>query len=425
MAETEAAAAVGETKAPEEAPKEEPKKEGEDDDNSTTLAAVKERLRFFFSDANVRQDAFVRKYLMENSKTIPVEVLLRFNTIKKYTESKDVVLQAAKELDSILTVQDDDNIGRVDPFTESKMNENIPVTLYLSNLPYKNKRYEHTTEDIKQLFGKEHSDAIVLVKFRFRNDNDKQGQENDDDLDLSKPQQQSGNNNNKRRTPLGACLVEFESLEALQKAHAHTLTSKDDGETVQPEHALHLGDHVVQVQLLKDYIESRKTKHNKRKQSDLAVAAEEEAAAAAPVQFELDWKPGCVIQIKGFDATTCDREAILEAVATELGVTLDKLKADHKIYADYSRGQTDGAIRFSEQPSDHDVIPKLCDKLNAGDLLVAGNKVESATILAGDEEKAYWDEFIAFKTKQMQQRADDRKQRRGGGGSGHKRGRRN
>lgn len=364
------------------------------------MEAVKERLRFFFSDANVRQDAFIRKYLMEGggeeTNGVPVDVLLRFNTIKQHTTSPETVLQAAKELDSILTVTDNNLIGRVDPFTESKMNENIPNTLYLSNLPIERNRHKNSADEIRQLFGDKAS-SIVLVKFRFGFSD--RPEDDDDDLDLASPPQQGKRG---RRVPLGACLVEFESLEVLEAAAAHTLTSKDDGETVQPKKVLTLGEHhIVQVQLLKDYIESRKN-IKKRKQSDLHVDE-----PASPKKFFIDWKPGCVIQVTGF-GSACDREAILDAVAKDFGMAVEKLKDEKNVFADFSRGQSTGAIRFHE-PSDN--IRKLCDKLNAGNVTIAGEKVEKAEILSGDEEKKYWDDFMEFKTKQKQQREEERANR--------------
>jgi hypothetical protein len=84
------------------------------------------------------------------------------------------------------------------------------------------------------------------------------------------------------------------------------------------------------------------------------------------------------------------------------------------IYADYSRGQTDGAIRFKE-PSDS--ISALVTKLASGHVEIAGIKVESASILDGEEEQKYWANFIEFKNKQARHKAEEKaskkKSRRG------------
>ena len=388
-------------------------------DSSKVLDAVKERLRFFFSDPNVRQDAFLRKYLLvkagedDNSKAkaVPVEALLRFNTIKQHTDSPEVVVQAAKELDSILTVHDNDGdgalIGRVDPFTESKIDENIPNTLYLSNLPVEKNRYKHTPEEIRQLFGDKAS-TIVLVKFRFgfQEHNDVNAPHKNDNEDDILGGSNSPPHKGKPRVPLGACLVEFENLPALEAAAAHTLTSKDDGETLQPTHVLKLGEHhVIEVQLLQDYLTTRRKERKKRKPAEMSA----EGTSAPKVsgagndkdsKGEIDWKSGCVIQLTGIECE-CDRETILADVAKELDMTVEKLKSDKLVYIDYSRGQTHGALRFHEPI---DAIAKLCDKLNSGDVTIAGKKVEKAVVLEGEDEKKYWTDFMEFKKLSLQRR---------------------
>lgn len=400
--------------------------------SKTTLAAVAERLRFFFSDANVRQDIFIRKFLLNTVDTdtkdnsyphqVPVECLLRFNTIKQHTKDPAVVVQAAKEfLSEKLIVSDDGKaIGVVVPFTVEKMDDNVPLSLYVSNLPVaEGKKYTVTTEQVRDLFGEQ---GIALVKFRFHRGDEKEGEEDITDLQPSQQQQEgekNKKNKNKRshgRVPVGAALVEFDSMEHLEKAAAETLTAKD-GTTVTPSKILQLGGNTLSVMLLKDYIASRKSgkkSDDKRKASDEIEEREEETKAEDPVEvqgtaFVLDWKPGCVVSIKGIAEGNCDREGILEAVAKALDTTVTDVKAKKSIYVDYSRGQTEGAIRFSE-PSDS--VKVLCDKLAAGDALIAGCKVASAAILHGDDEQSYWTKFIAFKSKQQQLRKNERSSRK-------------
>ena len=138
---------------------------------------------------------------------------------------------------------------------------------------------------------------------------------------------------------------------------------------------------------------------------------EEEVAEEELPKFSVDWKPGCVIKLEGL-AEACDREQILEAVATGLNKDAESVK-EMKVYADYSRGQPHGCIRFLTPES----VPEILEKLQSGDLHVAGAKVEKASILEGDEEKQYWEDFMEFKTRQLRQRNDER--RRSGGGRHH------
>lgn len=432
-----------------------------------TLPAVAERLKFFFSDANLRQDFFMRKYLMvgsgngnvkTNAETpftggdnmVPVEALLRFNTIKQHTDSAAVVVQAAKDLlSNLLTVSDDDTkLGLVVPFTEAKMDENIPLTLYLSNLPLdeQKKKYTVSADDVRNLF--ENMDHVAIVKLRFRPSGAGHADDLDDDdladLQPSKQQeqqqqqQQNGGHKKVRRVPTGAALVEFDSIEELERATSSievaqpttttTANQNDKGSASQAstKRSLQLSGNTLTVTLLRDYIDSRKTKNkdedknNKRKNSisgsssskpgngtNEANAEDEEVELPESPTFTFDWKPGCVVSIKGIASTEpCDREGILASVAAALDTTVQEMKSKKAVYVDYSRGQTDGAIRFSEPSED---VKKVCDQLQNGTLLIGGSKVGSATILDGDDEKSYWDSFMAFKTKQMQQRKDERK----------------
>jgi RNA recognition motif-containing protein len=375
----------------------------------SVVDAVAERLGFFFSDANIRQDLFIRRLLLGNEAEyphqVPIECLLRFNTIKKFTTDEAVVVEAASKITEKLILSDDKKaIGRVKPFTLEQMDDNIPSTLYVSNLPVEDgdtPKYTVSTEDIRKLF-EEYGD-IVLVKMRF-----KKGEHTDDDDDL-KPLTPNSKPLSKRRFPLGAVLVEFEEVASLEKAAADTLTSKA-GEAEEPKRKLKLGDSELQVCMLKDYIDSRKTKHPKsteKKESSSKKRELEEKLEA--VKFEFDWKPGCVIRVQGLPEE-CDREAIQGAIGAAMDATDVQLK-DRKLYVDYSRGQTDGAIRFPE-PSDD--LKTVCDKLVAGTVEVAGAKVEAAFILDGEEETNYWKNFIDFKTKQMRHRLEERNTRKGG-----------
>jgi hypothetical protein len=133
----------------------------------------------------------------------------------------------------------------------------------------------------------------------------------------------------------------------------------------------------------------------------------DDAPPAPPIEvkeFTCDWKPGCVVQLKGLNKDACDREAIRAVVDNEIPGL-----AEGAVYADYSRGQPDGAVRFSE-PSE--AITKLAAQINAGEVEVAGAKVESACVLEGDAEKAYWDNFIAFKNKQIRHKAEEKANKR-------------
>ena len=408
--------------------------------DESLLKSVAERLKFFFSDANIRQDLFIRKFLMtQNSKknnnnddkggAVPVDVLLKFNTIKALTKEPDVVAKAVTtQMSDILEVRGDGgSIGRVKPFTESMLNENIPLSLYLKNLPTKNndynqKQYAVRMDDIRKMF--EQYGEVALVKLRFKKSAQSDDDDHTDDIKTEPAAEENEPPNGKkkphRRFPLGACLVEFSNLESLEKAAEDVLTTKG-GETVEAKRKLQVGDNTLEVMTLKDYVASLK-KDRKRDRENGDEGGENIEADDKIDSFTIDWKPGCVISLRGLP-DDCDREAILDATMAACNLTKDEMK-EKKIYADYSRGQKDGALRFPET----ELAKMMVDKLKSEDepLEIAGAKLEDAILLEGDAEKKYWDDFIEFKKKQMRHRAEERKhnhkggrnnkRRRGGGG---------
>jgi RNA recognition motif-containing protein len=372
---------------------------------------VKDRLKFFFSDANVRQDFFIRKLLTKeggsNPRTVPIEALLRFNTIKRHTTNPAVVIQAAKALSEILTLDEEETaIGRVAPFTQALMDDNIPKTLFVKNLPLKSngedspRQYAVTQDDIRELFAK--YGKVSLIKMKWSSTAEGKG---DEDLIGHKYKKA------KKKYPVGCAMVEFETKEALEKAAEVTLTTKS-GEKVEAKEKLVIGEDKaeVEVMLLSEYIETRKKEKTgdenggSRKRDRDNNKEENEAERETPT-FTVDWKPGCVIRLKGLPET-CDREAILEAIASALDISVTEVRA-RRIYADYSRGQTDGAIRFPEV-ADH--IADVAKRVNDGDVQVGGEKISEATLLEGDEEKKYWEDFMEFKNKQIRHREEERRE---------------
>lgn len=359
------------------------------------MGAVKDRLKFFFSDANIRQDYFMRKSLMsskpDSSKTVTVESLLKFNTIKSHTTKPEVVVKAAKELSDILTVDDDGKaIGRVTPFTKNLMGAHIPKSLHLKNLPTKKKdddsfQYAVSVGDLRGIFEK--YGEVALIKLKWGNA-ETDGEGGSDDKGKAK------------KVPTGCAIVEFESEADLEKAAKATLTSKA-GEELTPSEKIALGDDKteVEVTLLAEMKKQGSSPSKKRKESE--DDAEDEEAVKT---FTFEWQPGCVIRIKGVPES-CDREALLDMVAEGMSISVEAVK-DKKIYVDYSRGAKDGALRF---PVHGEHIAAICTSLAEGKLKIQDTTVEGAQILEGDEEKKYWDEFIAFKNRQIQQRADEKR----------------
>ena len=196
------------------------------EDDLKAIGEVKDRLKFFFSDANVRQDLFIRKLLMKDPNMVSVETLLKFNTIKNHTTKPAVVIKAAKELSDLLTINEKEvTIGRVIPFTEDMMNDNVPKSVYVKNLPLKEaegdgpKQYDVTMDQVRKLFEK--YGEIALIKLKWSSSPNGKG---DDDLVGKK-------NRQKKKFPVGAALIEFLKKEDLEKSLRGNLDVQEWGKS--------------------------------------------------------------------------------------------------------------------------------------------------------------------------------------------------
>jgi hypothetical protein len=381
------------------------------EDDLKAVESIKERLEFFFSNANIRQDLFLRKLLTSDEKAVPVEVMLRFNTIKKISEKPEVLLKAAKELTDLLVVDEKKSvIRRAIPFTIDMMKENLNLSLHVKNLPIKEepgngddtnqvvKKYDVHVDEVRALFGK-YGD-LALVKLQYASD---EGGKHRGDTP----------NKKRQKYPAGTALIEFRSEEDLKNAAEATLTMKD-GEKLEPKEKVILPPSEsrkepieLDIMLFSEFLQSKRNnrrdnskKNNKKRGRDEVDDDDDDAKESHPTpKYTVDWKPGCVIKLKGVP-DGCDREAMLECLATGLETDMDGVKS-RKIYVDFSRGQHDGAIRFPE-PSDS--IAELAKRLKEGELKINDTKVEEVYILEGDEETKYWEDFMAFKTRHMGQK---------------------
>jgi lupus La protein len=346
-------------------------REDEGPPSEATIEAVAERLQFFFGNANLRKDNFLRKRLMENENKVDVETLLKFNSIKSLTKSAEAIVKAAQTMPSFLSVSDDSkHVGRVEPFGEANMDEHIPLTLFLKNIPHENGAYHVTVKEIREFF--EPYGEVTIVKLGF------------------------SHSKHKGRKPKGSCMVEFASASGVEAAAMAVATHRGGKEVdPPPDKKLVIGDQTVSILTLKDHLEFGAQDEQPKEAADSGDAVDDEDDVA------IEWKKGSVIQVTGLTAE-CDREAILDAIAKCLDCKVEELKG--KVYVDYSRGQTSGAIRFDDPVENQ--VSDMCQKLSSGEMQIGGSNVESAKVLGGDEEEKYWKGFAEFKKKQRRNRQD-------------------
>jgi len=373
-------------------------------EETAVIEKVAERLGFFFSNANLRMDPFLRNEIMKEDNDggfVTIDVLLRFNTIKDITEDSKIIAKAAKEVKrpELKLNNDESAIARVEPFTNDMMEDGVKVTLRVSNIPTKDTdsgpEYDVTREEIADLF-KEFGDVAMvrLLKSKLREFRNK--------------------------VAVNRAFVEYHSEEDMKKAVAQLCTEDINNKDLKPEKVLTVKGTELRVKTMQQWLDKKKAQrdgrspraNNKRdhgkcnnkdsKRAQAQAEEEEMKAKIEAIEFKLDWKPGCVISMKGLP-DSCDREMILTAVKGFLG------DDDVTVRADYSRGQKDGAVRFDEP---NEKITSLALELKEGKVTIGDGKVESASVLDGDEEKKYYDDYIAFRTKQMRMHAEEKLKRK-------------
>jgi len=412
---------------------------------------------------------------LESHGSLSLESLLRFNSIKSISTDKELLKAAAQsgELRELIVLEEKDgaesSIRRKVPFDFKTMGDGSSLSLYVKNIPVNEKppavvgddekkeggdentgdgdgrngkafrpTYAVTRDEVKVLF--ERYGRVGIVNLRFgprREDGDK-----DDDKYVS-PNQRGYRRG--ESIPLGAAIVEFDSMEGMEKACADLLpppssendetedkTSEERGEgegdadkkdndegekkeTKEPKTVLELKGNKLRVEKMKPlrrFADDRK--NNKRKHDDSDGNKSNSNGKEAPIEeepiqfneFKLDWKKGCVIALTGLSAEKCSREAMREAVSDILGVSKDvKISG---LYVDYTRGADKGNLRLKEPKGNE--MKELVEKLNDGSVVIDGEKVGCAKILEGEEEEKYYADFIAFMNNRNKQRAEEKQQ---------------
>lgn len=347
-------------------------------DNTSLIA---ERLEFFFSDANLRNDKFLRNIVLDPERQgfVPIETLLKFNTIKRFSTDPSVIAAVVEKIDNPRLKLNDAKtaIARTEAFTEEMLNDDVRHSLRISNLPVDDdNQFKNTREEIADLFKDYGKVAMVRLLTKI-----KQG----------------------KRVAFGKCFVVFADESSLKNAEADLCIPAEADADCTPKKVLRLGDTDLRIKTMQVWLNKKANQKGERSsvREDVKRAREELAAKEREeleqIEFKFDWKKGCVISIKGIPDCS-DREAILAAVKSFMG-------GDVNARADYNRGNTEGAIRFDDP---NDKIDDLASKLNDGSITIAGGRVESAIVLHGEAEEKYYADYIASRTMQKRARAEEK-----------------
>jgi len=364
-------------------------------DEATMTSELVERLHFFFSNANLRQDKWMRNEMKENG-CITLDQLLKFQTIKSISTDKTLLVKAAAELtDEITCDAEKEELRRVVPFDWETMGDGSHLSLCCKNVPLTE---EEKSEGEKAFYGTKHEYAVTrdemkalfepygkvgIVKLRFGR---KEG----------------------KAYPLGIAIIEFENEEGMAKASAELLPK--EGEESAAKSLEIKGNKLTFEKVMPMKCFQHKSKRARDDDKDKQEEEEEEETKFEPVKVEM--VKGCVIALTGLSDETCDRESIREAVSDILKVTKD-IKTSG-LYVDYTRGATTGNLRLTESKPEE--MKELVSKLNDGTVLIANAKVGSAKMLEGEEEVAYWKGFEEFlnnrKKADLEEKRQKKKQKR-------------
>lgn len=181
----------------------------------TTTTQVKERVEFFFSDANFARDKFLKQKTRENKdRYVDISILLRFNTLKALTTDEKVVADAVKDSEVVELNDSGSAIRRKSAEMPDEQNIN-KRRIFVDGLPDDTKWTE--LRDLFQTFGK-----VVYVGLR---------------------------RDRLTKRALGSATIDFESEDAANKAVDSPPSFRDEK--------------LKSVVTFTAWLESRKSKQNK------------------------------------------------------------------------------------------------------------------------------------------------------------------
>jgi len=359
-------------------------------------AKLVERIRFFFGDANFRNDQFMQNEAKNNDGYVEISSLLRFNSVKKLTEVPAHVAKAAGEVTNVVVSKDGEAIRRKDPLPEN-YNANDRM-ICVVGLPTKDVVVEQKAKVEEKV--EEKVEGKEEVKAEKKVEEKKKPQEYNTDIESIKTAfskfgdialvrmryNKSDAEKKIAKSALGSCFIEFASEEIAKAA-------------VEANETIKVSDSDCTYTAMKDWLEKNSSKNkrkgNKNGKGDSKGEAKEdktEELVVVPIEHEAN----CVITLSGIPEGS-DREAIKAAFADVEGGT--------DIYIDYSRGETDGAVRFKKSFSG---IKEVAAKFASGDMKIAEAAVTGAKLLEGEEEEKYWND-AAKSMAERKRKFNDRK----------------
>mmetsp|Transcript_48192 Transcript_48192/g.112759 ORF Transcript_48192/g.112759 Transcript_48192/m.112759 type:complete len:655 (+) Transcript_48192:84-2048(+) len=300
------------------------------------LQRVRKQVEFYFSDANLRKDAWFQKRALENDGFIELSEILRFTRMQVLRCRYQSQLVQAIRKSAVLVLNDDKSAVKRD-FEKAPIQDRdpLPNTVYVEGMPL-----VLTLDEAYQFF-KRYGTVCYL------------------DMPLQR----------ETREPLGFCFVEF-----AEPQQAEAAVSALDG-TWPPTWPVRYDGKTLRVIFKKEWLQLRSEYKSHKSSSSSAQSI----TAAAP-QAGCTWMPkvrrGCVVKLSGFSQPQT--------------VVSIKQFAEHAVvveYCDYHPGAPVAHLRLK---SPEDCATLLEDMRMSHRLL--GWREPQAAILDSAAEDSYWEE---------------------------------
>uniref|UniRef100_A0A1S4GZP2 Uncharacterized protein n=1 Tax=Anopheles gambiae TaxID=7165 RepID=A0A1S4GZP2_ANOGA len=283
---------------------------------STTEAAIIRQLEYYFGDANLAKDKFMKDQIAKDEGWVPLDVLLTFKRLKSLSEDKKVIVDAiAKSDEGLVEVSEDREKLRRHPerplpeMNEERRQEIYARTVYVKGFAPQNGT---TMSELVEFF--EPFTKVTNIVMRKYHD---------------KP--------TKKYLFKGSVFVTFAEKEQCEKFLAQGPLKYKGKELI--------------CKMQNDYYEAKKVEIKERAEKiEERKRKKEEGNNALLAQLPT----GACVFMEGLGKETT-RESIKEAIRA-LDETLEFA------YIDYQKGDASGYVRFNKQDAGKQLLEKLTDK---------------------------------------------------------------
>uniref|UniRef100_A0A182M090 Lupus La protein n=1 Tax=Anopheles culicifacies TaxID=139723 RepID=A0A182M090_9DIPT len=318
----------------------EEKPEGNEENTSvtTTEAAIIRQLEYYFGDANLAKDKFMKEHIAKDDGWVPMDVLMTFKRLKSLSEDKKVIVDAiAKSDEGLIEISEDREKLRRHPerplpeMNEERRQELFARTVYVKGFAPQDGTTMNELVEFFQPYEKVTN--ILMRKY------------------LDKP--------TKKYLFKGSLFVTFADKEHCEKFLAKGPLKYKGKELI--------------CKMQNDYYHSKRAELKQR-----AEKIEERKRKKQNANSELlaQLPTGACVFIEGFGGETT-RESIKETIRG-IDETLEFA------YIDFKMGEKNGYVRFNKQDAGKQFVDKLKDKKFTVD------KTEvTVELLVDDKETAY------------------------------------